>query len=214
MRIERNYITRKRQQIRRKSVDEKSLSPEEATKKIIGNPISHAKAHKVALKVMEDADAQRIDTAEKEAGTGKYRQRPSFDEWFMDMAEVTAKRSTCLRNCIGAVITVDNRVVSHGYNGLPAGEPNCIDTKVCRKDEAKDEAYKPCLHAEQNAIVQCAKRGIAIVGGTIYITDSPCPTCAKLIIAAGIEKVVCTQGKRRDGIDMLTNSRKVVLKII
>ncbi|MEK6832553.1 MAG: cytidine/deoxycytidylate deaminase family protein [Nanoarchaeota archaeon] len=129
-----------------------------------------------------------LDVNEKE--TGKYRVRPSKDEWFMEMAQISAKRSTCLRQCVGAVIVVDGRVVSHGYNGLPSGDPNCIDTKQCVKDEVKDEAYKPCLHAEQNAIVQCAKQGIKINEGTIYVTHKPCPTCSKLIRASGLKRVV------------------------
>jgi len=118
------------------------------------------------------------------------RSRPTFDEVYMRVVDIISERSTCLRKQVGAVLIVDNRIVSHGYNGVPSGQPHCIDTGRCLKDEAGDEEYKVCLHAEQNAISQCAKRGLATMGGTLYVNADICITCAKMVLASGIQRVV------------------------
>ena len=78
--------------------------------------------------------------------------RPSFDEVYMQVVEVIARRSTCLRKKVGSVIVVDRRILSHGYNGVVSGEAHCCDTGVYLKAKAGREDYKPCVHAEQNAI--------------------------------------------------------------
>ncbi|MBO6167989.1 MAG: dCMP deaminase family protein [Kiritimatiellae bacterium] len=120
--------------------------------------------------------------------------RPSWDEYFMGIAEVVAKRSNCLRRHVGAVVMRDNHILSTGYNGTPRGVRNCFEGGCprCAGESASGTHLDECLctHAEQNAICQAALYGHALEGGTIYVTISPCLTCAKLIINAGIREVV------------------------
>ena len=122
------------------------------------------------------------------------KERPTWDRYFMDIAHVVATRSNCSRRQVAAVIVKDQRIISTGYNGTPRGVKNCFDGG-CPRCSGKvksgthlDECL--CTHAEQNAICQAAYYGVAIAGSTIYITISPCLTCAKLIINAGIKEVV------------------------
>jgi dCMP deaminase len=130
--------------------------------------------------------------------------RPSFDEIYMDVVDVIARRSTCLRKKVGAVIVVDRRILSHGYNGVVSGAEHCIDTGQCLKDLAGREDYKPCVHAEQNAICLCAKRGLAVAGGTLYVNADPCLTCAKLIVSCAISRVVIRRDYHsEEGIEFL-----------
>lgn len=131
--------------------------------------------------------------------------RPSFDETYMDVVETIARRSTCLRKKVAAVIVVDKRIISHGYNGVVSGEAHCCDTGQCLKDKAGREDYKPCVHAEQNAICLCAKRGLAVKGGTLYVNADICLTCAKLIVTCEIERVVVCRDYKgtSEGIDYL-----------
>ncbi len=133
--------------------------------------------------------------------------RPSFDEIYMDIVEIVSKRSTCLRKKVGAVIVVEQRVISHGYNGVVSQDAHCCDTGHCLKDLAGREDYKPCVHAEQNAICLCAKRGLAIKGATLYVNADICLTCAKLIVSCGIGKVVVKRDFKgsSEGIDFLLN---------
>ena len=120
--------------------------------------------------------------------------RPSWDEYFMEIAHVVSKRSNCSRRHVGAVIEKANHILSAGYNGTPRGVKNCFDGG-CPRCAGKTPSGKGldeclCVHAEQNAICQAAFFGHALEGSTIYITLSPCLTCAKLIINAGIREVV------------------------
>lgn len=120
--------------------------------------------------------------------------RPSWDEYFMEIAETIKKRSTCLRRQVGAVIVKDNRILTTGYNGVPPKMRHCDEVGCLRKELniPSGQRHELCraLHAEQNAIVQAAKYGISIEGSTIYITNQPCIICAKLIIASGIKRIV------------------------
>ena len=126
--------------------------------------------------------------------------RPSWDEYFMDMAELVAKRSTCLRRNVGAVVVQDRRIVATGYNGAPKGIPHCNEIEGCCLREQlgipSGERHEMCraLHAEQNAIIQAATSGQSVEGATIYITHQPCVICAKMIINAGIERIVVKEG--------------------
>ena len=125
--------------------------------------------------------------------------RPSWDEYFMDMALLTAKRSTCLRRQVGAVIVKDKHIIATGYNGAPRGVPHCDEKGGCLRQQLNvpsGERHELCraLHAEQNAIIQAASMGHAIEGGTIYITHQPCVVCAKMIINAGIQRIVVREG--------------------
>ncbi|KAB3530888.1 deoxycytidylate deaminase [Alkaliphilus serpentinus] len=120
--------------------------------------------------------------------------RPSWDQYFMEMAEVVKTRATCLRRQVGAVIVKDKRILTSGYNGAPSGIPHC--SKVgCLRDKLNipsGQRHELCrgIHAEQNAIIQAALHGIKIEGSTIYVTAQPCILCAKILINAGITKVI------------------------
>ena len=125
--------------------------------------------------------------------------RPSWDEYFMDMAVLTAKRSTCLRRQVGAVIVKNKHIIATGYNGAPRGVPHCDEKGGCLRQQLNvpsGERHELCraLHAEQNAIIQAATLGQSIEGGTIYVTNQPCVICAKMIINAGISRIVVKEG--------------------
>jgi len=123
--------------------------------------------------------------------------RPSWDDYFMDITQRVATRSTCLRRQVGAVIVLDKRILSTGYNGAPRGLSHCDETGCLRAELGipSGQRQEICrgLHAEQNAIIQAALHGVSVAGGTIYVTHQPCITCAKMIINAGLERVVCAQ---------------------
>ena len=126
-------------------------------------------------------------------------ERPSWDEYFMEMAELTAKRSTCMRRNVGAVIVKDKHAIATGYNGAPRGIKHGEDRGGClrqKRNVPSGERHELCmaLHAEQNAIIQAASMGHSIEGGTIYITHQPCVICAKMIINAGIKRIVVKEG--------------------
>ncbi len=120
--------------------------------------------------------------------------RPTIDEYFMELATVVAKRSTCLRNQVGAVVVKDKRILSTGYNGAPRNLPHCLDIGCIRQQNniASGTRHELCraVHAEQNAIIQAAIHGVSIEGATIYCTHQPCILCAKMLINADIKKVV------------------------
>ena len=122
------------------------------------------------------------------------RDRPEWDEYFMNIAEVVATRSNCSRRHVAAVIVKDHRIISTGYNGTPRGVRNCFDGGCprCSSDTPSGEGLEECLcsHGEENAIVQAAYHGISVKDGTLYTTYSPCLLCAKMIINAGIKEVV------------------------
>jgi dCMP deaminase len=118
--------------------------------------------------------------------------RPSIDEYFMEIATVVAKRSTCLRNHVGALFVKNKRILSTGYNGAPAGLVHCDVVGCARQDVASGTRHELCraVHAEQNAIIQAALHGISIEGATLYCTHQPCILCAKMMINARVAKVV------------------------
>jgi dCMP deaminase len=120
--------------------------------------------------------------------------RPSWDEYFMSLARLASTRSTCVRRQVGAVIVKDRMVLSTGYNDTPRGVPNGGDGGCprCQSDAPSASGLDTCLclHGEQNAIIQAAYHGIGIAGATIYCTHQPCLTCAKMIVNAGLVRVV------------------------
>ena len=120
--------------------------------------------------------------------------RPTIDEYFMKMAHLAKTRSTCLRRKVGAVIVMDNRVLSTGYNGAPKGLAHCRDVGCAREklNIPPGERHELCrgVHAEQNAIIQAAVFGTSIKNGIIYTTNHPCVVCAKLLINACIQEIV------------------------
>jgi dCMP deaminase len=120
--------------------------------------------------------------------------RPSWDEYFMQIVEIVKTRSTCLRRQVGALVVRDKRILATGYNGAPTGCKHCAEIG-CLRDKLNipsGQRQELCRasHAEQNAIAQAAYSGTSIKGGTLYITHQPCSICAKMIINAGIVKVV------------------------
>lgn len=122
--------------------------------------------------------------------------RPSWDEYFLNLADAAASRATCDRGRSGCVIVKDRQILVTGYVGSPRGLPHCDDVghlmkKVIHEDGTVTQHCMRTVHAEQNAITQAARRGIALEGGTLYCRMTPCRTCAMLIINCGIERVVC-----------------------
>jgi len=120
--------------------------------------------------------------------------RPSWDEYFMEMAELARTRTTCVRRGVGAVIVKDHRVLATGYNGTPNGLTHCSETGCLRAklNIPSGQRAELCrgLHAEQNAIIQAARMGVNIDGAELYCTTQPCAICTKMIINAGIKRVV------------------------
>jgi dCMP deaminase len=112
---------------------------------------------------------------------------------------ITAKRSTCLRRKVGAAIVQDRHIMATGYNGAPKGIVHCAERGGCHREKLgvpSGERHELCfgLHAEQNAIVQAAALGQSVDGATMYITHQPCVICAKMIINAGIKKIIVKEG--------------------
>jgi len=122
------------------------------------------------------------------------RERPSWDEYFMGIAQAVAGRSTCLRRQVGAVVVLEKRILATGYNGAPSGLPHCAEVG-CLRDRLRvpsGERHELCrgLHAEMNALLQGARYGIRMEGATLYSTHVPCSLCSKMIINTGIVRVV------------------------
>jgi dCMP deaminase len=121
--------------------------------------------------------------------------RPSWDEYFMKIAEDVATRSTCIRRSVGAIIVKEKRILATGYNGAPTDISHCTPETCLRTkyNVPSGERHELCrgLHAEQNAIIQAAYHGASIKGAVIYVTHQPCSICTKMLINAGIKKVIC-----------------------
>ena len=115
-----------------------------------------------------------------------HRYRPSWDEYFLQIAFTVAQRSTCDRAHVGCVLVRDRRMLTTGYNGAPAGLPHCDDVGHL----LVDGHCVRTLHAEQNALIQAALHGVGTEGATAYVTHQPCLTCAKMLINAGVRRVV------------------------
>ena len=129
-----------------------------------------------------------------------------LDGRYLRMARIWAENSYCKRRQVGAIVVKDNRIISDGYNGTPAGFEN-----VCEDENGATKPY--VLHAEANAITKVAKSGNSSLGATLYVTASPCMECAKLIIQAGIKRVVYSEEYRiADGLDLLRRAGVEVVK--
>ena len=124
--------------------------------------------------------------------------RPSWDNYFLEMAKLVSKRSTCLRRHVGAVLVKDKKILATGYNGAPSGLAHCLDIGCIRDDLRipSGERHELCrgLHAEQNAIIQASLHGVSIKGSSLYVTNHPCIICAKMLINAGIINIVLSKG--------------------
>jgi len=124
--------------------------------------------------------------------------RPSWNSYFMDIAILVARRSTCLRRAVGAVLVKDRRILATGYNGAPSGVRHCAETGCLREklNVPSGQRHELCrgIHAEQNAIIQAAYHGVSIKGADLYCTNQPCSICARMIINAGIRAIYYQQG--------------------
>jgi dCMP deaminase len=146
-------------------------------------------------------------------------QRPTWDEYFIEVMDAIAKRATCGRGRSGCVIAKENQLLVTGYVGSPVGLPHCDEVghqmkKVIHVDEDNKET-EHCVrtvHAEQNAICQAAKNGVALEGATLYCRMTPCRVCAMLIINCGIKRVVC-QRRYHAGGESEEMFRKVGLEL-
>jgi dCMP deaminase len=120
--------------------------------------------------------------------------RPTWEEYFFEITKLVAMRSTCLRRQVGAVIVKEKRILATGYNGAPTNTRHCLDIGCLREQMGipSGQRIEICrgLHAEQNAIIQAGLHGVSIKGAEIYATHQPCITCAKMIVNAGILKVL------------------------
>ncbi len=123
--------------------------------------------------------------------------RPDWDEYFMKIAHAVKERSSCIRRQVGAIIVKEKQIVSTGYNGTPRGVKNCNEggCERCASSAQSNPSGTnldkcACSHAEENAVVQAAFHGIATNGSVMYTTNSPCTLCAKIIINAGVKKIV------------------------
>jgi len=129
---------------------------------------------------------------------GKAGQRPDWDEYFLDIAELVSRRSTCRRRSVGAVLVKERRILATGYNGAPTGLRHCLDLGCLREQNnvPSGERHELCrgLHAEQNSIIQAALHGVSVREATLYCTNHPCVICAKMIINAGVAKVIFREG--------------------
>ncbi|MBF0216176.1 MAG: cytidine/deoxycytidylate deaminase family protein [Candidatus Omnitrophica bacterium] len=120
--------------------------------------------------------------------------RPTWDEYFLNIAKLVATRSTCLRRNVGAVVVKNKQILATGYNGAPSGITHCSATG-CMREKMKipsGERHELCraLHAEQNAFLQAARHGVGLDGSSLYITTQPCSICAKMIVNVGVKKII------------------------
>ena len=128
----------------------------------------------------------------------KTENRPSWDSYFMNITNLVAQRSTCLRRAVGAVLVKDKRILSTGYNGAPANLKHCLEVGCLREQMGIESGkmHELCrgIHAEQNAIIQAAYHGVSVKGAVVYCTNQPCSICARMIINAGIVKIYYQSG--------------------
>jgi len=133
--------------------------------------------------------------------------RLSWDEYFSEISEVTSKRSSCERLKVGCVLVNENRIISQGYNGFL---PGCPHISIIRNNHEQ-----ATVHAEQNAIADCAKRGVSCDGSTAYITHYPCIICTRVMLAAGIKNIKYINDYKNDNlVKVFTNQLEVqVIKL-
>ncbi|MCD4732807.1 cytidine/deoxycytidylate deaminase family protein [bacterium] len=125
--------------------------------------------------------------------------RPSWDQYFLKIARLVATRATCLRRAVGAVLVRDRHLLATGYNGAPTGLKHCEELGGCLREQLgipSGTRHEICrgTHAEQNAIAQAARFGLSTDGATIYVTNHPCSICTKILINAGIQRIVYAEG--------------------
>ena len=143
--------------------------------------------------------------------------RPSWDEYFLEVAEIVASRSTCLRRKVGAVIVKDKRILATGYNGAPSGLKHCLDIG-CLREKLRipsGERHELCrgLHAEQNAILQAVVHHIDIKDSILYATNQPCIICAKMLINAQVKEIVISSGYPDDLAREMLEEAKIKIRL-
>jgi dCMP deaminase len=140
-------------------------------------------------------------------------QRPPWSVYFMDIADLVARRSTCLRRRVGAIAVKGKRILATGYNGAPSGIPHCLDIGCLREQEGipSGERHELCrgIHAEQNVIIQAAHYGVSIEGATLFCTNLPCVICSKMLINAGIREIIFREGYADPLSETLLNAAQV-----
>ncbi len=144
-------------------------------------------------------------------------ERPDIDTYFLKIAKLVSQRATCRRHNVGAVLVRDKQILTTGYNGAAAGVKDCLELG-CLRDELKIPSgshHEICraIHAEQNAIIQAAKHGVNTEGATMYVTHSPCIICAKMIVNAGVKRVVCITKYPDETSDKLFKEANVSLEV-
>jgi len=185
----------------RKVIDEKlinrPLSEEEAKKRDYAEIENIEKGGPIAIAdvtIVNEGSVDEFKEKLEELFTNRKKQRPGWDEYFMKIAALVAERSTCLRHHVGALIVRDKNILATGYNGAAAGVKDCLELG-CLRDQLNIPSgtrHEICraIHSEQNAIIRAALNGISIKGATLYSTHQPCILCAKMIVNAGIKRVV------------------------
>ena len=134
-------------------------------------------------------------------------ERLSWDEYFSEIVKVTAKRSPCDRLKVGCILVKDNRIISQGYNGFLPGCPH--------KSIVRDNHEQATVHAEQNAIADCAKRGVSCNGSTAYITHYPCIICTRMLLASGIKEIKYLENYHNDElVEVITNQMNPVVNLV
>lgn len=142
--------------------------------------------------------------------------RMGLDEYFMRVARLVSRRSTCIRRPVGAIVVKNKRILTTGYNGAPRNLRHCMEVG-CIRDQMgirSGERHELCrgVHAEQNAIIQAAVFGTPLEGGTIYTTTFPCVMCSKIIINAGLQEIVYAQGYADDLSKELLDESGIILR--
>lgn len=136
--------------------------------------------------------------APSQSASDKVNSRPDWDTYFLDIVALVSRRSTCLRRAVGAGLVRDRRILATGYNGAPSKLQHCLDIGCLREQlhVPSGERHELCrgLHAEQNAIIQAALHGVSAKDSTLYCTNHPCVICAKMIINAGVKRIVIRDG--------------------
>ncbi len=142
--------------------------------------------------------------------------RPSYDEYFMEMAYIVSKRSTCIRRKVGAILVKDKHILSTGYNGAPKGHKHCSIEGCLREKNniPSGERHEICrgLHAEQNVIIQAAVFGIQIKNSILYCTNTPCIVCAKMLINAGVMEIIFSGDYPDDLAKQMLDESKIKLR--
>jgi dCMP deaminase len=145
-----------------------------------------------------------------EQASPQSHRRLSWDEYFMGIAEMVARRSTCPRKRVGAVIVKQHLILSTGYNGSIRGMPHC-DEVGC---DLENDHCVATIHAEANALIQAARHGIAVAGAQVYVTASPCWNCFKLLANAGINKIVYKEFYRDERIFEIARRLDIILDVV